>query len=355
MGEAVPDRAAPSGPAPDPWAVLQEIHDLARVSYAEGAMRGDGGSFRNFQQIVNIVRRANKARAAPSGPADDWNDCPLCRSEPCVCGRPRAAPSGPAPSYAAVQAAWDADIASAKVKSILRWPYRLRGMLAAAYAVDLAPVQAEVERLKAKLKLHAGDTLSLSGELDDWRERACEAEAALDELRATPAEPGASPPEALVEKWAALATSGDGRHPEAAETLARCAAELKGALAARSPAPAGDAPTCSECHGSGRTDSHVTGEVECSHCDGCGEDPAGDAPTAVVVAQGPVNADRIDWTNTAGDAPREDALRERDRMWSKAILAEGAEAINRITTRLLVLRAAVSPSPGTRAASEGEA
>jgi hypothetical protein len=174
-------------------------------------------------------------------------------------------------------------------------------------------------------------------------------------LRATPAEPGASPPEALVEKWAALATSGDGRHPEAAETLARCAAELKGALAARSPAPAGDAPTCSECHGSGRTDSHVTGEVECSHCDGCGEDPAGDAPTAVVVAQGPVNADRIDWTNTAGDAPREDALRERDRMWSKAILAEGAEAINRITTRLLVLRAAVSPSPGTRAASEGEA
>jgi hypothetical protein len=62
-------------------------------------------------------------------------------------------------------------------------------------------------------------------------------------LRATPAEPGASPPEALVEKWAALATSGDGRHPEAAETLARCASELKGALAARSPAPAGDAPT----------------------------------------------------------------------------------------------------------------
>jgi hypothetical protein len=51
-----------------------------------------------------------------------------------------------------------------------------------------------------------------------------------------------SPPHALVEKWAALATSGDGRHPEAAETLSRCASELKGALAARSPAPAGDGP-----------------------------------------------------------------------------------------------------------------
>jgi hypothetical protein len=288
MGEAVPDRAAPSGPAPDPWAVLQEIHDLARVSYAEGAMRGDGGSFRNFQQIVNIVRRANKARAAPSGPADDWNDCPLCRSEPCVCGRPRAAPSGPAPSYAAVQAAWDADIASAKVKSILRWPYRLRGMLAAAYAVDLAPVQAEVERLKAKLKLHAGDTLSLSGELDDWRERACEAEAALDELRATPAEPGASPPEALVEKWAALATSGDGRHPEAAETLARCAAELKGALAARSPAPAGDAPTCPTCGGA------IPYEVTA----------AGDRVNRTMLNQA------LSELREMQDAPREDALEE---------------------------------------------
>jgi hypothetical protein len=178
---------------------------------------------------------------------------------------------------------------------------------------------------------------------------------ALDYLRATPAEPGASPPNdvrgaiALATGYMSLAT---GEEVLAAQRiLVRYLREL----AARSPAPAGDAPTCSECHGSGRTDSHVTGEVECSHCDGCGEDPAGDAPTAVVVAQGPVNADRIDWTNTAGDAPREDALRERDRMWSKAILAEGAEAINRITTRLLVLRAAVSPSPGTRAASEGEA
>lgn len=27
---------------------------------------------------------------------------------------------------------------------------------------------------------------------------------------------------------------------------------------------------CSECNGSGRTDNHVTGEVECSSCEGTG-------------------------------------------------------------------------------------
>jgi len=33
------------------------------------------------------------------------------------------------------------------------------------------------------------------------------------------------------------------------------------------------AALCSECHGSGRTDNHVTGEVECGHCKGSGMDP----------------------------------------------------------------------------------
>lgn len=30
---------------------------------------------------------------------------------------------------------------------------------------------------------------------------------------------------------------------------------------------------CSSCAGSGRTDNHVTGEVECSHCEGSGLEP----------------------------------------------------------------------------------
>lgn len=29
---------------------------------------------------------------------------------------------------------------------------------------------------------------------------------------------------------------------------------------------------CGECHGSGRLDNHVTGEVECGHCDGGGSE-----------------------------------------------------------------------------------
>lgn len=31
-------------------------------------------------------------------------------------------------------------------------------------------------------------------------------------------------------------------------------------------------PKCSECHGTGLTDNHVTGEVCCSACDGTGID-----------------------------------------------------------------------------------
>jgi chromosome segregation ATPase len=36
---------------------------------------------------------------------------------------------------------------------------------------------ARIEALEAALKLHAGDTMSLSNELDEWRERALAAEA----------------------------------------------------------------------------------------------------------------------------------------------------------------------------------
>jgi hypothetical protein len=84
-------------------------------------------------------------------------------------------------------------------------------------------------------------------------------------LRATPAEPGASPPEALVEKWAALATSGDGRHPEAAETLSRCASELKGALAARSPAEPGASPPAGEDGCNVRPDGECVSDTPCIH------------------------------------------------------------------------------------------
>jgi hypothetical protein len=84
-------------------------------------------------------------------------------------------------------------------------------------------------------------------------------------LRATPAEPGASPPEALVEKWAALATSGDGRHPEAAETLSRCASELKGALAARSPAEPGASPPAGEDGCNVRPDGECVSGTPCIH------------------------------------------------------------------------------------------
>jgi hypothetical protein len=142
-------------------------------------------------------------------------------------------------------------------------------------------------------------------------------EAMRTALRATPAEPGASPPHECDNPMACLVCVPN--HPLYPAIVAGTP------VAARSPAPAGDAPTpCEACYGTGLTDTHVTGIVECSHCDGSGEDPA-------------------------GDAPREDALTERDRLWSKAILAEGADAINRITTRFLALRGAVSPSPGTRA------
>lgn len=40
-------------------------------------------------------------------------------------------------------------------------------------------LQAENERLRAALNLHAGDTMSLSNELDEWRARALAAEEAL--------------------------------------------------------------------------------------------------------------------------------------------------------------------------------
>jgi hypothetical protein len=45
-------------------------------------------------------------------------------------------------------------------------------------------------------------------------------------------------------------------------------AAVRAALAA--PAPASEARACAECHGTGRTDNHVTGEVECSACEGSG-------------------------------------------------------------------------------------
>jgi chromosome segregation ATPase len=41
----------------------------------------------------------------------------------------------------------------------------------------------EIERLRRTLQLHAGDVASLSGELDEWRERALAAEAEIERLR----------------------------------------------------------------------------------------------------------------------------------------------------------------------------
>lgn len=41
---------------------------------------------------------------------------------------------------------------------------------------------------------------------------------------------------------------------------------------ASQPSPAATVePACSECHGTGRTDNHVTGEIECTACEGSGE------------------------------------------------------------------------------------
>jgi hypothetical protein len=142
------------------------------------------------------------------------------------------------------------------------------------------------------------------------------AEAILSALRA-------SPPHALVEKWAALATSGDGRHPEAAETLSRCASELKGALAARPPAEPGASPP-----------------------DVSGSRDAVDRFFAKQAARSPA---------PAGDAPREDALRAMAQEFVDLYGGRPAPWGYWAAKFAEALRGAVSPSPGTRAASEGEA
>ena len=36
------------------------------------------------------------------------------------------------------------------------------------------------------------------------------------------------------------------------------------------PVPQWKEPVCPECHGTGLTDNHVTGETECSYCEGAG-------------------------------------------------------------------------------------
>jgi hypothetical protein len=41
----------------------------------------------------------------------------------------------------------------------------------------------EIKKLREHIKIHAGDTISLSGEVDMWRERALEAEQALADSR----------------------------------------------------------------------------------------------------------------------------------------------------------------------------
>jgi hypothetical protein len=132
-----------------------------------------------------------------------------------------------------------------------------------------------------------------------------------------------SPPHALVEKWAALATSGDGRHPEAAETLSRCASELKGALAARPPAEPGASPP-----------------------DVSGSRDAVDRFFAKQAARSPA---------PAGDAPREDALRAMAQEFVDLYGGRPAPWGYWAAKFAEALRGAVSPSPGTRAASEGEA
>jgi hypothetical protein len=141
-------------------------------------------------------------------------------------------------------------------------------------------------------------------------------EAMRTALRATPAEPGASPPHECDNPMACLVCVPN--HPLYPAIVAGTP------VAARSPAPAGDAPTpCEACYGTGLTDTHVTGIVECSHCDGSGEDPA-------------------------GDAPREDALRKYGTHLSGCRLTNGGD---RCTCGFeTALRGAVSPSPGTRAA-----
>jgi hypothetical protein len=158
-------------------------------------------------------------------------------------------------------------------------------------------------------------------------------------LRATPAEPGASPPEALVEKWAALATSGDGRHPEAAETLSRCASELKGALAARSPAPAGAVTPRF------LTDAEL-GEIAAWVGDNAG------SRIAALVARLQVEANTLAQARSpapAGDGPREDALRA---MAQEFVDFYGGPHVTApwgywAAKFAGALRGAVSPSPGT--------
>jgi hypothetical protein len=214
-GEAVPDRAAPSGPVADAlYLAVEEMTE--RTSYGIDPALAFEDALARARKILAMLP---SSAAAP---------CPHVRQDAegsayCTLAE-RAAPSGE-PSGGIS----DEDVATllttdGKGKQAKREALsRIIAKSLDAYLLRANP---------AWHCVHCGaGTLRSGVHYEDCV------------LRATPAEPGASPPEALVEKWAALATSGDGRHPEAAETLSRCASELKGALAARSPAPAGDAPT----------------------------------------------------------------------------------------------------------------
>jgi hypothetical protein len=259
-GEAVPDRAAPSGPVADAlYLAVEEMTE--RTSYGIDPALAFEDALARARKILAMLP---SSAAAP---------CPHVRQDAegsayCTLAE-RAAPSGE-PSGGIS----DEDVATllttdGKGKQAKREALsRIIAKSLDAYLLRANP---------AWHCVHCGaGTLRSGVHYEDCV------------LRATPAEPGASPPEALVEKWAALATSGDGRHPEAAETLARCAAELKGALAARSPAPAGDAPTCPTCGGA------IPYEVTA----------AGDRVNRTMLNQA------LSELREMQDAPREDALEE---------------------------------------------
>jgi hypothetical protein len=141
---------------------------------------------------------------------------------------------------------------------------------------------------------------------------------ALDYLRATPAEPGASPPSAEA-LWEALADQ-HGVDDEGQLKSPPTESDLYDAwyVAARSPAPAGDAP---------RKD-------------------------ALRWALDAVEAE----PELPGEMPREMAAAlatlTTEEEWSEVLRATVRATKDSIANRL---RGAVSPSPGTRAASEGEA
>jgi hypothetical protein len=381
-GEAVPDRAAHSGPAPSE---AERALQYAKDSLFEMA------NCEQHPYIGQVLDRLYAAlRAAPSGEpsrriyvAASWRT-PI---QPAVVARLRAEGfevydfRNPSPPFTGPDAAtagfawseidpewqqWD----SREYVAALAHPLAVKGFRTDMDALRLADTVVLVQPSGRSAALELGwscgagkrtAVLLADGQEPELMLRMADLlTPSLDELvgwlranrlplRATPAEPGASPPDdaafvALGELRAAVADEVILRGASAREHPKLVAAFHSSGevLAARSPAPAGDAPRITPDE-IGNLVPLKLSEAECLRI--------------------------ADYLNRrAGDAPREDALRylvgalsalgvpSPENVSSVANLEKHKDKLTADVWRAwAALRGAVSPSPGTRAASEGEA